>query len=63
MKIKFNLDGYLPFGKTLEMYDIVIVIGSIFSNSNEYYSQVFLNECLFKLVEQILSYYFINDVL
>ena len=51
MKIKFNLDGYLPFGKTLEMYDIVIVIGSIFNNSNEYYSQVFLSECLFKLVE------------
>ena len=45
---KFNLDNDLPLKKTLELYDIVIVVWSIFHEGNKYYPQVFLDECLDK---------------
>ena len=54
MKIKFNADDNLPLRKTLEFYNMVIVVRSVFLEDNKYYSQVFLGECLYKL--QSLEY-------
>ena len=49
MKIKFNFDDDLPLNKTLEIRSMVIIVRSIFHEGNKYYSQVFLDECLYKL--------------
>ena len=49
MKIKFNSDGDLPLKKTLELYNMTIVVWSIFHEDKKYYLQVFLDECLYKL--------------
>ena len=49
MKIKFNFDDDFPLNKTLEIRNMVIVVRSIFHEGNKYYSQVFLDECLYKL--------------
>ena len=43
MKIKFN-----SLNKTLKLYNMVIVVRYVFNETNKYYSQVFLNECLYK---------------
>ena len=39
----------------LEMHKMVIIIRSIFYDHNRYYPQVFLNKCLCKLGEKVLS--------
>ena len=49
MKIKFNSDNDLPLKKTLELYNLEIVVRSVFHKDNKYYQQVFLEECLYKL--------------
>ena len=49
MKIKFNSDDKLPVNKTIEIPTIAIVVRAIFLENNKYYSQVFLDECLYKL--------------
>ena len=49
MKIKFNSNDGLPFRKTIEFYDIIIVVRSVFGDGNKYYLQVFLDEYLYKL--------------
>ena len=49
MKIKFNLDDELRLNKTIEFPSITIVVRAIFYESNKYYAQVFLDECLYKL--------------
>ena len=49
MKIKFNSDDDLPRKKTLELRNKLIVVGSVFNEDNNYYPQVFLDECLYKL--------------
>ena len=41
MKIKFISDDELPLNKTIEI--------AIFFESNKYYPQIFLDECLYKL--------------
>ena len=48
MDIKFNLDD-IPLNKTLELHNMIMVIRSIFHEGNEYYLQVFLDKCLYKL--------------
>ena len=45
MKIKFNSDDDLPVKKTKELYDIVMVVRSVFHEDNHYYPE----ECLYKL--------------
>ena len=45
MKIKFTSDDNLPLKKTLELCNMVVVIRSIFCESNKYYPQVFLDAC------------------
>ena len=49
MKIKFNEDNKLPLNKTIESRTIIIVVKAVFQENNEYYLQVFLDECLHKL--------------
>ena len=43
-----NLDDDLPLKKTLEFYNMVIVVRSVFHESNNYYMQVFLDKYLYK---------------
>ena len=49
MKIKFNSEDDLPLKKTIELYNMVIVVRSVFHEDNKYYPQDFLDECLYKL--------------
>ena len=49
-KIKIDSDDNLPLEKTLNMYNILILIKSVFNkNHNHYYYQKFLEICLCKL--------------
>ena len=42
MKIRFNSDDDLPFRKTLNMYNAVLLIRSVFNNNkNKFYLQYF----------------------
>ena len=43
MKIKFNLDDDLSLKRTIEFYNIIIVVRFVFDEANKYYSQVFLD--------------------
>ena len=45
MKIGFNL----PLNKTLKLYNMIIVIRSVFEEHDKFYAQVYLDECLYKL--------------
>ena len=49
MKIKFNSDEELPLNKTIEIPSMIIIFRAIFRENSKYYSQVFLDECLYKL--------------
>ena len=49
VKIKFNLDDKLPLHKKIEIRSTIIVARAFFHENNKYYSQVFLDECLYKL--------------
>ena len=49
MKIKFDSDDDLPLNKTIEIHNVTIVVRALFhENHKYYYSQVFLDECLYK---------------
>ena len=42
MKMRFNSDDDLPFRKTLNMYNAVLLIRSVFNNNkNKFYLQYF----------------------
>ena len=49
-KSKFNSDDYLPLNKTLEIHRMIIVFRAIFYENKKYYPQVYLDECLYKLL-------------
>ena len=49
MKNKYNSNDDLPLKKMLEIHYMLIVVRSVFHESNKYYLQVLLNECLCKL--------------
>ena len=49
MKIIFNSDDKLSLSKTIEIPSMIIVVRADFHESNKYYPQVFLEECLYKL--------------
>ena len=57
MKIKFNLDDELPLNKMIEIPIIIIVVRAAFHETNKYYPQVFLDECLYKLWIIKMIYY------
>ena len=49
MKIKFDLDDSLPLNKTLKLYNMTIIVRSVFEKDGKCYPQVFLDECLYEL--------------
>ena len=49
MKITFNSDDKLPLTKRIEISTLTIVVGAVFHEKNEYYPQVFRDECLYKI--------------
>ena len=49
MKIKFDSDDNLPLNKTRKLYDMIIVIRSIFEENGKFYPQIYLYECLYEL--------------
>ena len=56
MKIKFESDDDLTLGKMLNILVCVIIVKSVFEESNKYYPQVFLNECFYKYEYEDYSY-------
>ena len=44
MKIKFISDDGLPLNKVLRLYNLTIVVRSVFQEDKKYYPQVFLDE-------------------
>ena len=46
MKIKFNSDDDLSLNKTLRIFNLTIIVRSVFEEDGKYYPQVFLDECL-----------------
>ena len=51
MKIKFNSDDKLSLNKTVEIPTIKIFVRAIFLENKKYYPQVFLDECLYKILK------------
>ena len=49
MKIKFESDDDLPFGKRFNILDMIIVAASALENNGKYYPHFFLHECAYKL--------------
>ena len=49
MKIKFNSDDDLPLNKILKLRTLTIIIRSIFEEDGKYYSQSFLDDCLYEV--------------
>ena len=49
MKIKFISDDELPLNKTIKIPAIAIVVRAVFHENNNYYPQVFLDECLYEI--------------
>ena len=48
MKLKFHSDDDLPIKEKLEFRNVIIVVRTAFRESTRYYSQTFVNECLYK---------------
>ena len=51
LKIKFNSDDDLHFDEPLKMYDVVIHIRSFFEDGGIFYTQIFLEKCLYNLTK------------
>ena len=49
VKIKFDSDDKLPLNKQLKLLSVTIVIRSVFENDDKYYTQAFLDDCLYQL--------------
>ena len=49
MKIRFRSDDNLPLNKSLKLYDMTVTIRCVFSEDNELYPQVFLDDALYEL--------------
>ena len=49
MKIKFNTDEDLPLNKTLKLYNLTIIVRSVFEEDSKYYPQIFLDESFCEL--------------
>ena len=48
-KIKFNSDDNLPLSKILKLYNLTIVVRTVFQEDSKYHPQAFLDECLYEL--------------
>ena len=49
MKIKFSSDDDLPLNKITKIHIAIMVVRAICYKNGKYYSQVFLDECLYEL--------------
>ena len=49
MKIEFNSDDKLHLNIILSIYNMTIIVRSVFQEDHKYYPQVFLDECLYEL--------------
>ena len=49
MKIKFGTDDNLPIYKPLKLNKLTIVVRSSFEENGQFYSKVYLYECLYEL--------------
>ena len=47
MKIKFDSDEDLPLNKVMRLYELTVIIRSIFEKYGKYYPQMFLDDCLY----------------
>ena len=54
IKIKFISDDNLPLNEILKLHVLTVIVRSVFKEDGKYYSQVFLDECLYEL--QMLKY-------
>ena len=50
MKIRFESNDDLPLNKPIKLRILTIIIRSIFSKDNKFYSQLFSDAALFELV-------------
>lgn len=48
-EIKFSSDGGVSLKKTLKLYEIIVVVRSVFNDVKKFYQQVFLNGCFCRL--------------
>ena len=48
-KIKFNSNDDLPLNRTLKLHMLTIIVKSAFEEDSKYYSQIFLDECLYQV--------------
>ena len=53
MKIEFNSDDKLSLNKQLKFLSVTMIITSLFEDDAKYYSQAFLNDCLYKYYAEI----------
>ena len=49
IKIKFNSSDNLPSNKILNLYNLTIVVRSVFQKDKKYHPKVFLDGCLYEL--------------
>ena len=49
MKIKVNSDDDFPLIRILKLHMLTIIIRSVFEENGKYYSQAFLDECLYEV--------------
>ena len=49
MKIKFNSDDDIPLNEVLNFPTITVIIRNTFEKDGKYYSQSFLDECLYEV--------------
>ena len=54
MKIKFNSDEDSSLKKTLELHNMTTVAGAVFYEGKKYDPQIFLDACLYKIINAIL---------
>ena len=49
MSIKFNSDEDLPLNEILKLYNLTIIVRSVFEEDGTYYPQDFLDKCLYEV--------------
>ena len=49
MRTKFNSDDDLSLNKIRKLHILTVVVRSVLEEDAKYYSQVFLDECLYKV--------------
>ena len=49
MSINFDTDDNLPLNKTLKLYNMTIIVRSVFEEDGKFYPQIYLDECLYEL--------------